>query len=172
MDNKIVFVKNCSRYGSAYTATKKVKLVDDTGRDREVRVPDFTKTFDAERIDRDTGQVLSTGFLDITVEEFEKLMESSRLFRNHIETGVLKKFDEEPAEALSDSRLLNRTRDENSALREENARLKSLLAGSKSSLGKTSKKSSKAVEPTSEVPEGTDVEGTVDSEGVAGDSDE
>jgi hypothetical protein len=62
----------------------------------------FTKRFQPERIDGTTGRVITTGYMGITDEEYEKLCEGSRTFVHYKDDlGLLTVCDELPPEAMT-----------------------------------------------------------------------
>ena len=96
-----VFVKNNSQYKASYTGVMKSK--GDTG----VAVStQFTATFGVFAKESATGMVTSTGFTEIEEEQYQALLESSKLFAMAVKNGNIVLYKDPPPEALTDSRLL------------------------------------------------------------------
>ena len=117
-----VFVKNNSQYKASYTGVMKSK--GDTG----VAVStQFTATFGVFAKESATGMVTSTGFTEIEEEQYQALLESSKLFAMAVKNGTMVMHKDPPPEALTDSRLLAKAEAEVLTLRKRVADLEAQL---------------------------------------------
>jgi hypothetical protein len=123
-ETKIVWVEN--------TTNNAVQLAVSVKTGDTVRIVEYT--FTAHREDPMTGLLVSDGYTDIPVADFDLLFSGSKLFRNYIETGKLVKYSEKPAGLLASRgdiaglpQQLEVVKAENELLMKENADLKKQL---------------------------------------------
>lgn len=132
-----VFIKNNRQYQSTFVV-KATKEVEDGEGNKTKRVfVKFTKVFEPLRTDPVTGNLLSTGFTEVSKEEFSDLMKL-KVFSKFIEKGSFVCYDEAPEGALLDSQIVSSLRSENNALKERIKELETLLGVSLN--GKENKK--------------------------------
>lgn len=124
---KVVFVENTANYASTFTVISEELADDGTGTKRKKTIPLFNKTFPIKRLNTVTGAVEHTGFTMLTQDELDKLKETSKAFRQDVESGALVVHAEAPQEALLDSELIDSLKEENDKLKAEIAELKELL---------------------------------------------
>lgn len=121
-----VFIKNNRQYQSTFVV-KATKEVEDGEGNKTKRVfVKFTKVFEPLRTDPVTGNLLSTGFTEVSKEEFVDLMKL-KVFSRFIEKGSFVCYDEAPEGALLDSQIVSSLRSENSALKERIKELETLV---------------------------------------------
>jgi len=154
-NDESVFIKNNRQYQSNFVV-KTTKLVDDgEGNKTKRAVIKFTKSFEPLRTDPVTGNVLTTGYTEVSKSEFEDL-KKLRVFAEYIKKGSFVCYDEAPADALLDAQLVNSLRRENKSLRSRIAELEKLASAvnvkDKEDTGKkkTKKKEEPAEEPAEE----------------------
>lgn len=132
-----VFIKNNRQYQSTFVV-KATKEVEDGEGNKTKRVfVKFTKVFEPLRTDPVTGNLLSTGFTEVSKEEFGDLMKL-KVFSKFIEKGSFVCYDEAPEGALLDSQIVSSLRSENNALKERIKELETLVGVSLN--GKENKK--------------------------------
>lgn len=121
-----VFIKNNRQYQSTFVV-KATKEVEDGEGNKTKRVfVKFTKVFEPLRTDPVTGNLLSTGFTEVSKEEFSDLMKL-KVFSKFIEKGSFVCYDEAPEGALLDSQIISSLRSENNALKERIKELETLV---------------------------------------------
>ncbi len=121
-----VFIKNNRQYQSTFVV-KATKEVEDGEGNKTKRVfVKFTKVFEPLRTDPVTGNLLSTGFTEVSKEEFGDLMKL-KVFSKFIEKGSFVCYDEAPEGALLDSQIISSLRSENNALKERIKELETLV---------------------------------------------
>jgi len=154
-NDESVFIKNNRQYQSNFVV-KTTKVVDDgEGNKTKRAVIKFTKSFEPLRTDPVTGNVLTTGYTEVSKSEFEDL-KKLRVFAEYIKKGSFVCYDEAPADALLDSQLVNSLRRENKSLQSRIAELEKLASAvnvkDKEDTGKkkTKKKEEPAEEPAEE----------------------
>jgi len=154
-NDESVFIKNNRQYQSNFVV-KTTKVVDDgEGNKTKRAVIKFTKSFEPLRTDPVTGNVLTTGYTEVSKSEFEDL-KKLRVFAEYIKKGSFVCYDEAPADALLDSQLVNSLRRENKSLRSRIAELEKLAEAGKikdkedTGKKKTKKKEEPAEEPAEE----------------------
>ena len=136
---KVVFVENTANYASTFTAISEEFADDGTGTKRKRAIPLFSKTFPIKRLNTATGAVEHTGFTVLTQEELDKFKETSKAFRQDIESGALVVHAEAPQEALLDSELIDSLKDENDKLKSEIVEVKALLINAAPKLNEQAK---------------------------------
>lgn len=151
-NDESVFIKNNRQYQSNFVV-KTTKLVDDgEGNKTKRAVIKFTKSFEPLRTDPVTGNVLTTGYTEVSKSEFEDL-KKLRVFAEYIKKGSFVCYDEAPADALLDAQLVNSLRRENKSLRSRIAELEKLAeAGKIKAKEDTGKKKTKKKEEPAEEP--------------------
>ena len=121
-----VFIKNNRQYQSTFVV-KATKEVEDGEGNKTKRVfVKFTKVFEPLRADPVTGNLISTGFTEVSKEEFSDLMKL-KVFSKFIEKGSFVCYDEAPEGALLDSQIVSSLRSENNALKERIKELETLV---------------------------------------------
>lgn len=136
-----VFIKNNRQYQSTFVV-KATKEVEDGEGNKTKRVfVKFTKVFEPLRTDPVTGNLLSTGFTEVSKEEFGDLMKL-KVFSKFIEKGSFVCYDEAPEGALLDSQIVSSLRSENNALKERIKELETLIGVSLNGKENTNKKGS------------------------------
>jgi hypothetical protein len=134
-----VFIKNNRQYQSTFVV-KATKEVEDGEGNKTKRVfVKFTKVFEPLRTDPVTGNLLSTGFTEVSKEEFSDLMKL-KVFSKFIEKGSFVCYDEAPEGALLDSQIVSSLRSENAALKERIKELETLVGVSLNGKENTKKK--------------------------------
>ena len=137
-----VFIKNNRQYQSTFVV-KATKEVEDGEGNKTKRVfVKFTKVFEPLRTDPVTGNLLSTGFTEVSKEEFGDLMKL-KVFSKFIEKGSFVCYDEAPEGALLDSQIVTSIRSENNALKERIKELETLVGVSLNGKENTKKKGTK-----------------------------
>lgn len=150
-----VFIKNNRQYQSTFVV-KTTKEVEDGEGNKTKRVfVKFTKVFEPLRTDPVTGNLLSTGFTEVSKEEFSDLMKL-KVFSKFIENGSFVCYDEAPEGALLDSQIVSSLRSENNALKERIKELETLLGVSLN--GKENKKKNSSTKKKTDQVEDTPVE--------------
>lgn len=136
-----VFIKNNRQYQSTFVV-KATKEVEDGEGNKTKRVfVKFTKVFEPLRTDPVTGNLLSTGFTEVSKEEFADLMKL-KVFSKFIEKGSFVCYDEAPEGALLDSQIVSSLRSENNALKERVKELETVIGISLNGKETTNKKGS------------------------------
>ena len=135
---KSVFIKNNRPYQSTFAIKAEA---DGRGFIK------FTKTFDALRVDPVTGRILSTGYTEVSNEEFADL-KTLKIFAGYIKDGSFVVFDKAPEDALKDSQIVSSLRKENGELKAKIKELETLLG-----TGKPSEKEAPAPKKTKKEPE-------------------
>lgn len=136
-----VFIKNNRQYQSTFVV-KATKEVEDGEGNKTKRVfVKFTKVFEPLRTDPVTGNLLSTGFTEVSKEEFGDLMKL-KVFSKFIEKGSFVCYDEAPEGALLDSQIVSSLRSENNALKERIKELETVIGISLNGKETTNKKGS------------------------------
>lgn len=136
-----VFIKNNRQYQSTFVV-KATKEVEDGEGNKAKRVfVKFTKVFEPLRTDPVTGNLLSTGFTEVSKEEFGDLMKL-KVFSKFIEKGSFVCYDEAPEGALLDSQIVSSLRSENNALKERIKELETVIGISLNGKETTNKKGS------------------------------
>lgn len=136
-----VFIKNNRQYQSTFVV-KATKEVEDGEGNKTKRVfVKFTKVFEPLRTDPVTGNLLSTGFTEVSKEEFGDLMKL-KVFSKFIEKGSFVCYDEAPEGALLDSQIVSSLRSENNALKERVKELETVIGISLNGKETTNKKGS------------------------------
>jgi len=134
-----VFIKNNRQYQSTFVVKATKEVEDGEGNKTKRAFVKFTKVFEPLRTDPVTGNLLSTGFTEVSKEEFGDLMKL-KVFSKFIENGSFVCYDEAPEGALLDSQIVSSLRSENNALKERIKELETLLGVSIKGKENTKKK--------------------------------
>lgn len=147
-----VFIKNNRQYQSTFVVKATREVDDGEGKKTKRAFVKFTKVFEPFRADPVTGNVLSTGYTEVSKEEFENL-KKLKVFASYIKKGNFVCYDEAPEGALLDSQIVNALRKENTSLRKRIAELEKLEeAGSSKKETGNKKGTSKKDAPVKEEP--------------------
>lgn len=136
-----VFIKNNRQYQSTFVVKATREVEDGEGKKTKRAFVKFTKVFEPFRADPVTGNVLSTGYTEVSKEEFENL-KKLKVFASYIKKGNFVCYDEAPEGALLDSQIVSSLRSENSALKERIKELETLIGVSLNGKENTNKKGS------------------------------
>lgn len=120
-----VFIKNNRQYQSTFVVKATREVEDGEGKKTKRSFVKFTKVFEPFRADPVTGNVLSTGYTEVSKEEFENL-KKLKVFASYIKKGNFVCYGEAPEGALLDSQIVNALRKENTSLRKRIAELEKL----------------------------------------------
>jgi len=92
--SKFVWIKNNLNQGVRAI----VQLKTDDGSKRELKIE-----FSRLRTDKDSGRLMSNGYTRITDEEYDQLMDGSKIFKSFIDKKSFVKYDLPPADAFTDA---------------------------------------------------------------------
>jgi len=121
-----VFIKNNRQYQSTFVVKATKEVEDGEGNKTKRAFVKFTKVFEPLRTDPVTGNLLSTGYTEVSKAEFADLMKL-KVFSKFIEKGSFVYYDEAPEGALLDSQIVSSLRSENNSLKERIKELETLI---------------------------------------------